>query len=172
MNSRTPTLFAIGALVAVFLLSLAVLARPVRADLPPRPTPSPEAPTPDPAPSYDPPPGSWIQLHTEFPVDWPWREVHWQTLWTVMQWQDPQGAWHEVEGWQGTLDDVSLAPDGGVTGEKAWWLGEANQGTGPFRWQVTLGREGNLLAISAPFDLPEVDGQAKTVTVSLTMPQR
>jgi hypothetical protein len=168
MNKQTRTLLTVTSslIIAVLFLAVAIRPAPVRADLPPRPTPIIDTP-----PSYNAPPGSRIRLQAEFAPAWPWREIHWQTPWTQVQWQDDRGVWHDVEGWQGEFDDVTLDPDGLVTGEKTWWLARENQGTGPFRWLVTLGRDGDRLATSAPFDLPEVDGQLKTITVSLTVPR-
>ena len=33
--------------------------------------------------------------------------------WTIVQWQDSAGGWHDIEGWQGTLDESD---------QKMWWL--------------------------------------------------
>ena len=165
MNKQRGFLLIGSALTIILSLSFAILPGPVRADLPPRPTPIIDTP-----PSYNTPPGSRIRLQAKFATTWPWREIHWQTCWTQVQWQDALGTWHDVEGWQGGFDDVMLDPDGLVTGEKTWWLARKNQGTGPFRWLVTLGRKGDLLVTSTPFDLPEVDGQLRVVTVPLSPP--
>lgn len=173
MNRRPRTLLAliIGPLALVLLLSFLAPPQPAQADLPPRPTEIPDTPEPTEEPAAaEPPPGSLIQLEVEFPVDWPWREIHGRTLWTRVQWQDVQGRWHDVKGWQGELDAITLASDGTAAGTKMWWLGEDNQGTGPFRWQVAVGRGGDVLAVTDPFNLPEVDGQLKTIEVSLVAP--
>ncbi len=170
MDQRTQKLFALtlAALTLMLLLSFIAPPQPAQADLPPRPTEIPD--TPEPEASVKPPPGSLIRLHGAFPSDWPWEEIAWQIAWTGVQWQDAHGAWHDVEGWQGGFDEVRVNTDGAVTAEKTWWLGEDHQGTGPFRWQVAEGRGGDVLAATEPFNLPEVDGQLKTIEVSLVAP--
>src|SRR5688572_16967693 len=35
------------------------------------------------------------------------------TAWTVVQWADPLGGWHDVEGWRGDLDEGE---------QKVWWV--------------------------------------------------
>jgi hypothetical protein len=85
----------------------------------------------------------------------------------MVQWQDPQGKWHDVEGWQGTLDEVQVGQDGTVTGYKTWWLGEENMGKGPFRWQVYRGKGSKLLATSEPFDLPNINKATLEIKVAL-----
>jgi hypothetical protein len=88
----------------------------------------------------------------------------WQELWTVVQWQDPYTeVWHDVEGWQGTLDGVT---DG--LGKKTWWVASRDLDTGPFRWRVYRSEGGTLLATSEPFNLPGAVGAAVTVEVALT----
>jgi hypothetical protein len=173
MDQRTHVLFAlmIAPLTLILLFSFIAPPQPAQADLPPRPTEIPDTPEPTEEPAAaEPLPGSLIQLEVEFPVDWPWQEIHGRTLWTMVQWQDVQGQWHDVEGWQGALDAITLASDGTAAGTKTWWLGRDNQGTGPFRWQIAVGRDGGVLAVTDPFHLPEVDGQLKTITVSLVAP--
>jgi hypothetical protein len=79
-------------------------------------------------------------------------------LWTVVQWQDGLGGWHDVEGWQGTL----------VDGWQIWWVARRDFGTGPFRWAVYQNPTRNvLLAASESFNLPTSDGDLVGVTVSL-----
>jgi hypothetical protein len=112
--------------------------------------------------------GAFIELHTEFPATWSWETSHWQELWAVVQWQDLSGAWHDVEGWQGTLDGVEVGENGAVVGLKLWWVAEPDLGTGPFRWRVTYGQEGRLLGTSAPFHLPSAANTTLPVVVSLT----
>jgi len=77
-------------------------------------------------------------------------------LWTIVQWQDDLGDWHDIEGWQGTLDG----------GKKVWWVAPADSGKGPFRWVVYQGQRGKLLARSESFYLPYV-GQTVRIDVSL-----
>jgi hypothetical protein len=50
--------------------------------------------------------------------------------WSVVQWQDINGNWHDVEGWRGTLDS---------NGYIRWWVAAKDFGTGPFRWVITGG---------------------------------
>jgi hypothetical protein len=77
-------------------------------------------------------------------------------LWTVVQWQDALGGWHDVEGWQGALDEGD---------KKMWWVAKADLGKGPFRWAVT--HSGERLATSELFYLPDSVGQTVKVSVSL-----
>ena len=83
-------------------------------------------------------------------------------LWTVVQWQDIFGNWHDVEGWRGTLDDVV-----GSQGEQVWWVAQTDRGAGPFRWLVYDRLGGKLLARSELFNLPTASGQTVRVQVSL-----
>ena len=69
--------------------------------------------------------------------------------WSVVQWQDINGDWQTVEGWQGAVN---------AHGEKMWWVAQKDFGSGPFRWQVGNGA-------SQPFTLPAEAGQ--TVTIGL-----
>lgn len=109
--------------------------------------------------------GGTIELHVQLPPNWPQGETHWQDLWTVVQWQDRQGKWHDVAGWQGTLD--SLIPGEQDAGIKAWWVGESDLGAGPFRWLVYRERDGRLLARSASFHLPQRAKETVTVRVEI-----
>lgn len=146
-------------LAGIALLSLAQPAQAEQAGLPPRFTPTP---TPTPASTPAPPrsASAWgaIELDAQFPSTWPWASSHWQDLWTGVQWQDAHGNWHDVEGWQGALDGVSVDESGSVVGRKTWWVAGADLGKGPFRWQVTRGEGGGVLVTSAPFNLPCCDG--------------
>lgn len=85
---------------------------------------------------HNPPPGAYIELQTQAAPP---------EAWTKVQWQDQAGDWHEVEGWQGTLESG---------GNKRWWVAAKDFGRGPFRWVVMAGKGGQLLAFSAPFNLP------------------
>ncbi len=76
-------------------------------------------------------------------------------LWTIVPWQDALGGWHDVQGWQGTLDGY----------QKLWWVAEDDFGTGPFRWALYQGKGGALLAVSESFYLPGLTNE--TVEVSL-----
>lgn len=92
--------------------------------------------------------------------------------WTVVQWQDSAGNWHDVEGWRGTLDD---------RGVRRWWVDAKDFGTGPFRWVIeganaasmasewSTGDNGSLFQAegsgSQSFSLP--DGAANPLMVVL-----
>jgi hypothetical protein len=78
-------------------------------------------------------------------------------IWTVVQWQDTFGDWHDVEGWQRTPDDGY---------QKTWWVAAKDLGTGPFRRAVNRIQSGRLLITSESFYLPEIPGQRVTVEVS------
>ncbi len=141
------------ALVALLLVPMRV----VRADLPPRPTP--QEPAPQAERGGDGGVAS-IELRVHFSrIEQAYR---WQTYWTVVEWQDAFGGWHEVEGWRGTLDEI-------VSGEgrKVWWVYRRDLSTGPFRWTVYRNPSGGLVAHSKPFNLPDAVGQRVEVTVTL-----
>jgi len=98
------------------------------------------------------PKGDYIELH-----------VHGNPrpdLWTVVQWRHPDGSWRDVEGWRGTLDEITNGE-----GKKMWWVAEDGFGRGPFRWVVYQSEEGGrLLGTSGAFNLPS-DGRAVLVAV-------
>ena len=73
-----------------------------------------------------------------------------------MQWQDFDGNWHDVEGWRGFAEGSG----------KLWWVAQKDFGTGPFRWIVESGPDGEILATSAPFTLPGEPNATLSVTVS------
>jgi hypothetical protein len=138
------------ACIMLAISSLSPQAQAAPPALPPRPTPAPTlSPRQDQVLLYD----SHIQLIVS-----PARA----RLWTVVQWQDAFGNWHDVEGWRGTLDDFV-----GSRGEQVWWVAQADRGTGPFRWLVYDRPNGNLLARSELFNLPTASGQTVSVQVSL-----
>jgi len=72
------------------------------------------------------------------------------SAWTVVQWGDPLGGWHDVEGWRGDLDEGQ---------QKVWWVLSKDYNTGPFRWVVYAKRDGPVWSISPAFTLPGRDGQ-------------
>lgn len=85
-----------------------------------------------------------------------------QGLWTVVQWQHPDGTWRDVEGWRGNFDEIA-AEGGKRIGKKTWWVDAADLGHGPFRWVVhTDATSERMLAASAPFALPS-DGRAAII---------
>jgi hypothetical protein len=144
-----------GALLV--MVAVPSLAEPALADLPPRPTSTPTL-TPEPIAQPAPATGR-LELGLTFPqtLSYPWQD-----LWTVVQWKDEKGIWRDVEGWQGTLDQVE---DG--VGVKTWWVGEKHLEKGPFRWKIYRTKGGWLLATSEEFNLPAAVNQATTVELSL-----
>jgi hypothetical protein len=70
-------------------------------------------------------------------------------LWTVVQWQDAAGNWHDVESWRGILDTIN-----DHKGDKIWWVLSYSYGDGPMRWLVYDRAGGKLLATSHAFYLP------------------
>lgn len=111
---------------------------PPRATLTPMPyatlTPMPHAPSSK---------GSYIELR--LPTD----NIN---LWTVVQWQDGVGNWHDVDGWRGVLDDIN-----DHKGDKVWGVLPGEYGDGPIRWLVYDCAGGQLLATSHSFYLPDAD---------------
>jgi hypothetical protein len=122
-------LFLLVALIGVFAVALqSSSAQAAVSALPPRPTPVPIAGSGS--------AGATIQLHvTAAPFG----------AWTIVQWQDMIGGWHDVTGWQGTLDNDST---------KTWWVFKSDFGKGPFRWVVTNADRSRWLGVSTSFNLP------------------
>jgi len=148
-----------GALVAIIgvlllIVSLPSLSLAAPSALPTRPTRSPTVtPTATPwAPApFKPQVGATIELHVHS------AQVPTQA-WTIVQWQDYSGAWHNVDGWQGTLD---------AGHQKLWWVADKDLGTGPFRWVVYQDQAGPSLAVSELFHLPDLSGMKVRVDVTL-----
>jgi hypothetical protein len=113
------------------------------------------------------PAGAQIALQVKFPKTWPWDQIHWQELWTAVQWKDAEGRWHTIEGWQGTLDEAVGDEQGQIVGHKTWWVDESGLGKGPFRWLIYAGETGDLLAAGEPFHLPAAARQTMVVEVNL-----
>jgi len=152
MRSRKSLLsIALSLLYALsMVVSLSAAAQVHPSDLPPRPLPLPPVARNDGALNSE----GYIQLHVlSARAD----------LWTAIQWQDHDGIWRPVEGWQGTLDEIENGK-----GKKTWWVGKADMGTGPFRWLIYSRYQGKLLATSSPFYLPGLIEQTMQVEVSLT----
>jgi hypothetical protein len=78
--------------------------------------------------------------------------------WSVVQWQDSAGNWHDVEGWRGSL------PENGI---QRWVVEAKDFNTGPFRWVVRQGQSGSTAGMSNPFNLPA--GANETVRVIVTL---
>lgn len=145
-------------LVFLILISALLLASPspvthAEPGLPPRETPTPTRPPDEGDDKDDKPAGAHIVLEVQSAP---------AGLWTVVQWQDSAGDWHDIEGWQGTLDEGD---------QKVWWLAADLFGKGPFRWLVYQGQGGKLLAQSEPFYLPFSAGEKVKVEVSLVPSQ-
>lgn len=115
-------------------------------------------------PSVPAPSGGLIELRVQFPQDG--IDFQWQELWTIVQWQDAFGYWHNVEGWQGSLDKVT-GENEMLVGRKTWWLASDLFGKGPFRWMVYRVQEGKLVAESESFYLPECAGRTVIVETAL-----
>ncbi|MCK6624301.1 MAG: hypothetical protein L6R45_03905 [Anaerolineae bacterium] len=94
----------------------------------------------------DKPVGAYIELQTQLAA---------AGAWSVVQWQDSAGNWHDVEGWRGPLAE----------GNRRWWVAAKDFGTGPFRWALTQGPGGPQLSVSAPFNLPAQANQTLFVSV-------
>jgi hypothetical protein len=131
--------------LALLLVVLAAFSRqpaPLQAQGAPLPTATPWGVPPPPTRMYiyQQPPGGTLILYV------PEASAH---LWTVVQWEDTNGDWHDVEGWRSQLTD----------GFVGWWVDPADFSTGPFRWAVLDGPDGELLHTSESFYLPAfVDG--------------
>lgn len=78
--------------------------------------------------------------------------------WSVVQWQDSDGNWHDVEGWRSVL---------GVGGYQRWTVAAKDFNTGLFRWQIRQGGpDGAVLGTSQTFDLPANALQTMVVSVA------
>lgn len=75
--------------------------------------------------------------------------------WSVVQWQDANGDWQTVEGWQGTLEN----------GVRRWWVHPKDFDTGPFRWVVLDSPGGSLVAGSKSFTLPRFPNETVWIKV-------
>jgi hypothetical protein len=79
---------------------------------------------------------------------------------TTVEFQEPSGAWHVVDGWQGALDTL----DSGLR-LKQWAVDAANAGQGPFRWVVYASQGGAIWGTSESFSLPSGSGVNLTMTI-------
>ena len=78
-------------------------------------------------------------------------------LGTVVQWQDSQGDWNDVDGWRSVLREET----------QSWEVYRPEFGKGPFRWVVYRERTGELAGVSKPFFLPRNGGATVRVQVRL-----
>jgi hypothetical protein len=171
MNHKTK-LHAVRSIAVVCLIGsmglLAPLAQAAPSALPPRPTPPaspalPPRPVPGPhSTSSQAPTGGYIELDVQLGHSWAVGDVPWQALWTVVQWQDRAGEWHDVVGWQGSLDEANSAGC-----KKVWWVAREDLAQGLFRWVIYRHRGGESLAQSESFDLPHKVGETTCVGVML-----
>ncbi len=123
------------------LLALSAFPVPSLADLPKRATPLPRD-----------EPDQLTGAHIELQV---WGAPG--GTWSVVQWQANDGAWHNVNGWRSQL---------GYGGSVRWWVAPSDLGAGPFRWVLTDGELGPMVAASDPFNLPAAVNE--TLRVELT----
>lgn len=106
------------ALIGTILVAESLPPVRVEAGLPPRETPVPAQPSGDEDCGGDEAIGAHIVLYVPAAPD---------GVWTIVQWQDTAGGWHDIDGWQGTLD---------VGHRITWWLAPDLFGRGAFRWLV------------------------------------
>lgn len=85
--------------------------------------------------------------------------------WVGVQWQDRQGAWQNVEAWQGPLE---AAEETGVA-SKVWGVYPKDFGRGPFRWVVYTQQGGEVLGTSQSFNLPQGNNANHVMTVLPTI---
>lgn len=129
-------------LIVFALLVAMALVTPASASLPPRPTAAPPRIV-----------GGWIEL----------RAQNGKAQWTLVQWQDSAGNWVNVEAWRGAFDAVT----NGV-GVKTWWVDQALFGATPYRWVVYDPTNNQVVAASAPFNLPIENKQTVSTALTLT----
>jgi hypothetical protein len=149
MNYKRNILIAVLGLNLIVVLALAWSTMPVQAGpaLPPR----------DHLPAQPPPHeedddddqlvGAYIELEAPgVPAG----------AWAVVQWQDRNGHWHDVAGWQGTMGNSSR-----------WWVHPKDFGTGSFRWLVRQEPDGPVVEMSEPFNLPGQAGETIQVPIAI-----
>jgi len=150
MTLRKPIFTLFGLMCAVTLLAGLWTSTPTATAAPPPPRPT-LTPTPYAMPSRS--AGSYIELRV--PAD----NI---ALWTVVQWRDLQGNWHDVETWRGILDEIN-----NHKGDKLWWVYPRDYGKGPFRWVIYDRPDGQVLAASRSFNLPAAANLHEIVEVTL-----
>lgn len=127
-------------------------AMPARAEGPTRVQPTP-LPPPTPTPEQSPSPRKPVAtLLLSVPVTT-------TQLFSVVQWQDINGGWNDVESWRGAV----------IGGKTIWWVEQKDWGTGPFQWVVYRHEASgdHVLGVSEPFSLPVHQGEIKRISVSI-----
>lgn len=149
--------FKVLGLTMLGLMGLLLWATPAARSAPQHPLvptatrPAPMTPTPSITPvAVASAAGAYIELHTS------------PNVWTIVQWQDGLGAWHTVDGWQGSADEL---------GHVQWWVAPAQFGLGSFRWVIFDKPDGTVLTVSQLFHLPQV-ARHRVVVEMIIQPQR
>lgn len=78
--------------------------------------------------------------------------------WAVVEWQDPAGGWHAVEGWRGALEAAWPGA--------AWAVLPPEFGQGPFRWRVMAAAAPSSACVSNSFWLPATAGERLDIWVT------
>jgi hypothetical protein len=136
---------------------------PAKPTVPPKATPQPTIVPTLPSSDAGREKGGVIELLAGLPSS---GTVRLREVFTVVQWQDGNGDWHDVEGWRGQPDNIV-----GRTAIKTWWVSEADLGTGPFRWRVfwdvyvDVSPSTARVMDSSPFYLPDA---GRTVVVEMS----
>ncbi len=131
-------------ILTCFILGGTWLSTPAHAELPPRP----------PVPEKDAEQESRPIVASILLQATPARDG----LVSVVQWQDDQGGWHDIESWRGAVNN----------GQTIWWVEEKDFGKGPYRWQVFDQAGETLLGTSALFDFPTEAKAQLVIEVLLT----
>ena len=74
---------------------------------------------------------------------------------SVVQWQDVNGDWNDVEGWKRQLQNVY----------ERWTVEAKDFNAGPFRWVIRHGQSGFVVGTSDSFILPAGANQTVQVTI-------
>jgi hypothetical protein len=165
LHSKLGLLLIVGGMLLVGMVPPWAQAAPPPLPTRPLPTATP-TPTLTPTATFTPAPesvpsqpaqSSAIILEAQSTAD-----LQWANLWTVIEQQTEDGAWRAIEGWQGGFDTVVAA-----VGYKTWDVPPSLFGQGPFRWRVDTAQNGQTLATSQPFTLPDRVGVRLTVVVTL-----
>jgi hypothetical protein len=81
-------------------------------------------------------------------------------VWTIVQWQDGVGRWHDVEGWRAQVEQ-----DQPVN----WWVAPEDTNTGPYRWLVYQDQDRRVVVwASEAFYLPK-RGETLVVTTAVAV---